>query len=421
MAVREGYRQTEVGIIPEDWELFSLGQVTEYIKGFAFKADDYRTHGIRILRVSDTTYDGIKGGEGIYLDAAKASSFKKWALKEGDLVISTVGSKPPMYDSMVGKATYIQENDSGALLNQNAVILRSRQWSVALQRLLHNHLRQERYLSHIEKIFRGNANQASITLRDLFEYQIPLPPSLAEQQAIAEALSDVDGLISAVDALIAKKRAIKQGAMQELLTGQRRLSGFAGAWEVKTLGEIGYKFLNGGTPSTQKEEYWQGEIPWITGADVVNQTISEIRRCITEEAVQNSATNVVEKGNLLIVTRTGVGKLAIAPFDLAISQDLTGVYVKSDLAIAEYLYRFFDYNADKLKNLNQGTSIAGITRETLTAMKVSLPPLAEQSAIAQILADMDAEIAALVEKRDKTVALKQGMMQELLTGAVRLG
>ena len=230
----------------------------------------------------------------------------------------------------------------------------------------------------------------------------------------------MDGLISALDALIAKKRAIKQSAMQELLTGQRRLPGFAGEWAVKTLGELGNKFLNGGTPSTQQEEYWQGDIPWITGADVVNQQVSEVRKFITEEAVKNSATNVVEKGNLLIVTRTGVGKLAIAPFDLAISQDLTGIYVKSELAIPEYLYRFFDYNSEKLKNLNQGTSIAGITRETLIAMKVSLPPLAEQTAIAQLLADMDGELAALAAKRAKTVAVKAGMMQTLLTGQVRL-
>ena len=141
--LKPGYEHTEVGVIPEDWELLPLGQVTEYIKGFAFKADDYCSHGIRILRVSDTTYDGVKDGEGIYLDAVKANSFRKWALKEGDLVVSTVGSKPPMYDSMVGKATYIRVKDNGALLNQNAVILRSKQWSLALQHLLHNHLSQK--------------------------------------------------------------------------------------------------------------------------------------------------------------------------------------------------------------------------------------------------------------------------------------
>lgn len=112
-------------------------------------------------------------------------------------------------------------------------------------------------------------------------------------------------------------------------------------WEVKKLGEVVEKFINGGTPSTQNENYWTGHIPWITGADILNQKISEIRRFITKEAVKNSSTNVIRKGNLLLVSRTGVGKLAIAPFDIAISQDFTGVYTNSEVLQTEYLYKIF--------------------------------------------------------------------------------
>src|SRR5205807_2272374 len=140
------------------------------------------------------------------------------------------------------------------------------------------------------------------------------------------------------------------------------------------------------------------------------------RRFITTEAVKNSSTNIVERGNLLLVTRTGVGKLAVASFDVAISQDITGIYVKKEQASIEYLFHYFNYSSETLKSLNQGTSIAGITRETLLSTKVYLPSPSEQQAIATILFDMDAEIAALEQKRDKTRALKEGMMQELLTG-----
>lgn len=248
---------------------------------------------------------------------------------------------------------------------------------------------------------------------------IPIPPIL-EQRAIATALSDVDALITSLDRLIAKKRDIKQATMQQLLTGKTRLPGFSEEWRIKTLEEIGEKFVNGGTPSTQKSEYWQGNIPWITGADIINQKISDIRRFITNEAVKNSSTNIIERGNLLLVTRTGVGKLAVASFDVAISQDITGVYVKKEQALIEYLFHYFNYSSETLKTLNQGTSIAGITRETLLSTKIYLPPLSEQRAIATILTDMDADIAALEQKRDKTRAIKQGMMQELLTGKTRL-
>ncbi len=255
---------------------------------------------------------------------------------------------------------------------------------------------------------------------DVIKNHEVLLPSLNEQQSIATALSDVDTLITSLDKLIAKKRDIKQTTMQQLLTGKTRLPEFRDAWVVKTLGEIGEEFVNGGTPSTQKSEYWQGKIPWITGADIIDQRVSEIRRFITAEAIKNSATNIIEKCNLLLVTRTGVGKLAIAPFDVAISQDITGIYVKKELALIEYLFHYFNYNAEILRNLNQGTSIAGITRETLLSTKIYLPSLSEQQAIATVLSDMDAEIVALEQKRDKVRALKQGMMQELLTAKTRL-
>ena len=145
-----------------------------------------------------------------------------------------------------------------------------------------------------------------------------------------------------------------------------------------------------------------------------------IRRYITNDAVKNSSTNVIEKGHLLLVSRTGVGKLAIAPFDVAISQDFTGIYVKNEELLAEYLYRYFDFNQSTLQSQNQGTSIQGITRDTLSAIPIPLPPLPEQQAIAQILTDMDAEIKALEQKQAKYKAIKQGMMQELLTGRIRL-
>ena len=162
LPVPPGYKQTEVGIIPKDWETPHLGGIVSYTKGFAFRSVDYQSHGV--IRVGDTTFDEIKDTEAIYVSEEKAAKYKKWILKEDDLVISTVGSKPPMYESMVGKATLVSKSNAGALLNQNAVIIRSHDRDPETQVLLHNHFRQPRYIDHIEKIYRGNANQASITL-----------------------------------------------------------------------------------------------------------------------------------------------------------------------------------------------------------------------------------------------------------------
>ena len=191
-------------------------------------------------------------------------------------------------------------------------------------------------------------------------------------------------------------------------------------WALCPLRNIIEKFVNGGTPSTKNAAFWSGNIPWITGADILNQTVAVIRRHITEEAVHNSSTSVIAKGNLLIVSRTGVGKLAIAPCDIAISQDFTGVIPNKEKILAKYLFRHFDFCQHVLAKQNQGTSIKGITRDTLAAILIPLPSLSEQRAIAEALSAVDGLLAALEALIAKKRAVKQAAMQQLLTGKSRL-
>jgi type I restriction enzyme, S subunit len=189
-------------------------------------------------------------------------------------------------------------------------------------------------------------------------------------------------------------------------------------WEVTKLGDIVEAFLNGGTPDTRNEEYWNGRIPWITGADFLNQKVGQIRKHITNTGVRNSATNVVPKGNLLVVTRTGVGKLAIAPFDIAISQDISGVIPNKQKAISEFLFWNLNYSEQRLLSLKQGTSINGILREDLSTFLISLPPLPEQKKVAEILTAIDGAIEETDRIIKKTKELKKGLMQKLLTRGI---
>ena len=191
-------------------------------------------------------------------------------------------------------------------------------------------------------------------------------------------------------------------------------------WDICTLPDVIDKFVNGGTPSTSNTDFWSGDIPWITGADILNQMVAVIRRYITKEAVHNSSTNIIAKGNLLIVSRTGVGKLAIAPCDIAISQDFTGLIHNKEKILAQYLFRHFDFCQQVLSKQNQGTSIKGITRDTLAAILIPLPSLHEQRAIAKALSDVDGLLGALEKLIAKKRAVKQAAMQQLLTGKTRL-
>lgn len=189
-------------------------------------------------------------------------------------------------------------------------------------------------------------------------------------------------------------------------------------WETTKFEKAVSKFISGGTPDTTNPDYWDGNIPWITGADFEDYKVGTIRRNITEEGVKNSATNIVPKGSLLIVTRTGVGKIAIAPFDIAISQDITGVILNTDKADPCFLYWHIIKDGNRLESIIQGTSINGLLRDDLASFIVVLPPLSEQKKTAEILSTVDEAIQKREEIIEKTKELKKGLMQELLTRGI---
>ncbi len=189
-------------------------------------------------------------------------------------------------------------------------------------------------------------------------------------------------------------------------------------WTSTTLGAVATRLVNGGTPPTENRAYWTGYIPWITGADFTRSGVGEFRRFVSEEAIKRTATNVVDKGSLLIVTRTGVGKLAVAPCDIAISQDITGVYPDRAQVDVEFLYHRMRQGVDDLRKLNQGTSINGIVRNDLISYPLELPPLNQQRRIATILSTVDQAIdqtEALIAKQQR---IKTGLMQDLLTRGI---
>ncbi|MFZ5557677.1 MAG: restriction endonuclease subunit S [Pseudomonadota bacterium] len=192
----------------------------------------------------------------------------------------------------------------------------------------------------------------------------------------------------------------------------------SGSWEELSLGDLVTRLVNGGTPPTNIAAYWQGSTPWITGADFTPSGLSEFRRFVSDEAVRQTATNVIAKGELLLVTRTGVGKLAIAPCDVAISQDITGVYPDRQRVAVEFLYHRMRQGVEDLKKLNQGTSINGIVRNDLVSYRIALPPLPQQQRIAEILSTVDEAIEQTEALIAKTQQIKAGLMHDLFTRGV---
>ena len=269
-----------------------------------------------------------------------------------------------------------------------------------------------------------------LTVPQVSQALILLPP-LAEQRRIAEALSDVDELISALGKLIEKKRNIKTGAMQELLgmrnaefgmrnVPRRRLAGFSGEWVEKRLGEVG-DFIGGGTPSTAIQSYWNGVIDWYTPAEIgVTKYVNKSNRRISLEGLKNSAARLLPVGTILLTTRATIGLRAILRHEAATNQGFQSLVVAEEFD-SEFMYYLLSTVVNEMMERASGSTFPEISAPKLKEISVMLPPtLAEQQAIAAVLSDMDAEIAALEAKRAKYESIKQGMMQELLTGKTRL-
>lgn len=292
----------------------------------------------------------------------------------------------------------------------------------------------KRYVSYI-----GNPKLMNDVVANI---AITRPTSLAEQRKIARILSTVDAVIEKTEAAIAKYKAIKAGMMRDLFTrgidlktGKLRprykdapelykeseLGWVPREWEVVRIGAACTSFVNGGTPSTKNTDNWKGTIPWITGADFLESfEIGFIRRYITKDAVSNSSTHVINGGNILLVTRTGVGKLAIAPFDIAISQDITGLILNNEMFIVNYFFVYLQLLVEDFKKMNQGTSINGIVRNDLENTLVIQPNIDEQEKVAQKVLAIDRNLAMEIEVLQKHQQLKSALMSDLLTGKVRV-
>ena len=262
-----------------------------------------------------------------------------------------------------------------------------------------------------------------IPTRDLLASHVPLPPP-AEQHAIAEALSDVDGLLEALEALIAKKRAIKQAAMQQLLTGRSRLPGFDGDWETKRLDDLGF-FSKG--YGIKRDEVSQDGFPCIRYGEIYTAYETRVSDPLTRIPLDVALSALpINSGDILFAgsgeTAEEIGRcIAYLGEDQAYAGGDIVVLtpVRQNSLYLGYLLNHATVAAQKAR-MAQGDAVVHISAANLAQVQISLPSIGEQGAISDVLADMDAEIAALERRCDKARAVKQGMMEQLLTGRVRL-
>jgi len=392
---QSGYKQTEIGLIPEGWEVRSLEKVCTMKSGMTITSD----------RINEFADYPCFGGNGL-------RGFTNSHTHEGNFAL--IGRQGALCGNIV-KAT------GKFFASEHAIVVTPRRgvainWlAIVLEKMNLNQ-------------YSESSAQPGLSVTKLQPLEIVFPIETKEQEAIAEALSDADGLIEALSELIAKKRQIKQGAMQDLLTGKKRLAGFEKPWKTQCLGdEAILKARIGWQGLTTKEYLDTGDYFLVTGTEFLNGFIDWNECFCVEEIRYSQDKNIQLKSNDLLVTKDGtIGKIAFVeemPKPATLNSGVFVIRPKNKAFSPRFFYYLLRSEVfDKfLSQLSAGSTINHLYQKDFVTFKYELPSdEEEQIEIAKILTDMDTEISALETKLEKAKQIKQGMMQDLLSGKVRL-
>ena len=412
LSLPPGYKQTEVGVIPEEWEVSAVADLVDPTSPICYgvvQVGKYIESGVPVVAIKF-----VKEIAYAPLHRTACSLEKPYVRsrpKGGDVLISIKGT--------IGRVGIVPHGFEGNITRELARLRISEETcSEYIAHQLESDATQDRIMRSVV-----GTTRLEFSIATLRQFQLSIPPTLPEQRAIAAALSDVDGLLGALDRLIAKKRDLKQAAMQQLLTGQTRLPGFKGEWVVKTLKNIVQSPVTDGPHLTP--QFFDDGIPFLSVNNLVGNRIdlTDLRFISQADHEVFSRKCKPRKDDILLGKAASVGKVALVELDIEFNIWSPIALIRVD---TDNSPRFVYYQLQgaaligQITLLTNSSSQGNIGMGDIEKLRLNLPPLPEQTAIASVLSEMDAELAALEQRREKTRALKQGMMQELLTGRTRL-
>ena len=412
-----GFKRTDLGLLPNAWDAVLLGDLFVFKNGLN-KAKRFFGTGTPIVNYMDVfERPGLRTDDLSGRVNLSPEEIKNYEVRLGDVFFTRTSE------------TIEDVGVTSVMLNEpcdtvfSGFVLRARPRDGRLDN------RYKQYCFGSRAIRSQIVSSATYTTRaltngrSLSAVSITVPPR-TEQRAIAEALSDVDGLLVALEGLIAKKRAIKQAAMQQLLTGKTRLPGFSGRWATRRLGDIGH-FSKG--RGIKREDVSSEGLPCVRYGELYTRYHNYILKAVSRIPPNVALTALpIQAGDLLFA---GSGETAEEIGRCAAYLGREQAYAGGDIVVLTpskqnptYLGHLMNHPTvvTQKARKGQGDAVVHINASNLAQLEIELPPLTEQTSIANVLSDMDAEIASLERRRDKTRSIKQGMMQQLLTGRVRL-
>ena len=397
-------------VTPADWKEVRLGDHSSFFKGNGLS---------KAQLIDDGPHPCVHYGElfthyGSVIETVTSNcvefdgSFKSLA---GDVLMPGSDVTPR------GLATASAIKVSDVVLGGDIIVIRSNPISF-YGPFLSNFIRINR--GRVLRLVKGSTVY-HIHAKDLADLKV-LKPTVREQEAIAEALSDADAAIESLDALIAKKRDVKQAVMQQLLTGRSRLPGFTGDWEEVSIGSFA-ECKAGGTPSTSVPAYWGGDIRWMSSGELNMKRVRDVAGRITQAGLENSSTQFFPADSVLIGL-AGQGKTrgtaAINLVELTTNQSIAAIF-PSDRHDSKFLFYVMETKYKELRDLSDGGGgRGGLNLTIIKDVRVTVPQLDEQMRISEVLWSMDDELEALTDQVSKIRKVREGMMQNLLTGKVRL-
>lgn len=417
------HQQTEVGTIPADWRLVTIGDERPYVtsgsRGWAAYYADVGALFVRITNLSRTCiYPDLEDLRFVRVPADESEALRT-QLRAGDVLISITAD--------IGIVGFVSEHiPLPAYINQHIALVRFDASKT-----------NPKFVSYFlasagsQRLFRALTDagaKAGMNLSTVRAVAVALPPTEREQSAIANALSDTDTLIESLEQLLAKKRQIKQGAMQELLTGQRRLLGFSAAWSAVRLDRLGT--IYGGLSGKTKVNFGRGSARYIPFMNVMANPVIDSHWLERVDVAVDESQNLTRRGDLFFngssETPEEVGLCSVLLDEvpnLYLNSFCFGFRFKPEAEVAGLFWAYwFRSSAGRraMSHLAQGATRYNISKAAFLRLGVPSVTFAEQTAIATTLSDMDAELTALQARLAKARQLKQGMAQALLTGRIRL-
>ena len=420
--VKSGYNQTEVGVIPEDWKVKRIQKFTNATSGGTPSTfiPEYWGGNIRWMNSGEVNLKKVYDVEGMITELGLKNSSTK-LIPPKCILIGLAGQGKTRGTVAINYVELCVNQSIGSIFPNKSFVAEYLYYNL-----------DARY-NELRNLSTGEGGRGGLNLTIIRNILIPLPPTIEEQSAIAQVLSDTDNLIEKLEKIITKKKNIKQGTMQELLTGKRKLPRFKDKWEYKTFDEL-FKFLTTGT-NPRSDLTSHGDVHYIHYGDIHTKWDS-ILDCDSEEIPWILESKVkglplLKDGDLVIADASedyeGVGASILVKNikNKKIVSGLHTILLRSYNDNISKDYKSFLTSIKDVKNqmisLVTGISVYGLSKTNLKKVKIFLPSdVKEQDAISQALTNMDKEIWELKKKRDKYLMIKKGMMQKLLTGSIRL-